>query len=144
MEQYSDSEWKVDEYGKRYRELGRGMREYEMMIHTEAGEIPQSQLADFQRRSREAAEQRRRAELEAKKREPTGQCPFRTGLSTTCKSDCSFFADPGCRLAAHSAIQDTQGKQCVFTGRKCESTCAMYKNGCTLPPLPITNKTERT
>ena len=139
-----ETEWKTDEHGKRYRELGRGMREYEMMIHTEAGEIPQSQLADFQRRSREAAEQRRRAELEAKKREPTGQCPFRTGLSTTCKSDCSFFADPGCRLAAHSAIQDTQGKQCVFTGRKCESTCAMYKNGCTLPPLPITNKTERT
>ena len=144
MEQYNDNEWKVDEYGKRYKEVGNHVREYEMEIHTQGTVIPASQLEEFNRRNRAAAEQRRRAELEAEKREPTGQCPFRTGLSTTCKSDCSFFADPGCRLAAHSAIQDTQGKQCVFTGRKCESTCAMYKNGCTLPPLPITNKTERT
>lgn len=139
-----ETEWKTDEQGKRYREVGNHMREYEMMIHTEAGYIPQSQLADFQKRSREAAEQRRRAELEAKRNEPTAQCPFRSGMNTTCKSDCTFFADPGCRLAAHNAIQDTQGKQCVFTGRKCDSTCAMYKNGCALPPLPTINKTERT
>ena len=138
-----ETEWKIDEHGKRYRELGNHMREYEMMIHTEAGEIPQSQLADFQRRSKEAAEKRRKAELAAQLTKPTKQCPFRTGMNTTCKSDCTFFADPGCRLAAHSAIQDTQGRQCVFTGRKCDSTCAMYQHGCTLPPLPTANKTER-
>lgn len=139
-----ETEWKTDEYGKRYKEVGNHMREYEMEIHTQGTVIPASQLDEFNRRNRAAAEQRRRAELEAQRNEPTAQCPFRSGMNTTCKSDCSFFADPGCRLAAHNAIQDTQGKQCVFTGRKCDSTCAMYKNGCALPPLPTTNKTERT
>lgn len=76
MEQYSDSEWKTDEHGKRYRELGRGMREYEMMICTQGMEIPQSQLEEFNRRNREQQEvelQRQREEMAHRK--PVKMCP---------------------------------------------------------------------
>lgn len=137
MAEIPESEWLVDEHGKRYRQLGKGMREYEMMIHTAAGEIPQSQLADFHKRNKEAEERRRAAEKEAAaNRKPARMCPFRTGLSTSCKNDCTFFTEDGCRLATHPATQDTQGRHCVFNNHVCDSTCAMYNHGCTLPPVP--------
>ena len=136
MEQYNDSEWKTDEHGERYRELGRGMREYEMMIHTQGMEIPQSQLEEFNRRNREQQEaelQRQREEMAHRK--PVKMCPFSTGLSTACKTDCAFYTEQdGCRLAAHPG-QPTEGKKCPFNNRVCKGECAMYKDGCTLPAV---------
>lgn len=137
MAEIPESEWLVDEYGKRYRIVGNHMREYEMMIHTQGAEIPQSQLEEYHRRNREAEERRRQQEKEAAAhRKPTVFCPFRTGLSTACKEDCTFYTEDGCRLAAHKATQDTQGRRCVFSNKECDSTCAMYNHGCTLPPVP--------
>lgn len=135
MEQYSDSEWKIDEQGKRYRELGNHMREYEMMIHTQGMEIPQSQLEEFNRHNREqreAALQRQREEMANRKQ--LGSCPFNTALDTSCKPGCAFYTEDGCKLAAHPG-QPTEGKKCPFNNRVCNGLCAMFKNGCTLPAV---------
>ena len=60
-----ENEWKVDKYGKRYRETAPGHIEHEMTITLSGGvEIPVSQLDEYHRHQKEVEEKRRQAALE--------------------------------------------------------------------------------
>lgn len=128
-----NSEWKIDPYnGRRYREVNH-IREYEMTVQINGVEIPQSELADFNRRNKEQREAEMKRQRETIiNQQPNRTCPFKDGLSTSCHTDCAFYKTGGCKLAVHPGSQ-TEGKKCPFNNRTCNSMCAMFKNGCTLP-----------
>ena len=146
-----ENEWKVDEYGKRYRETAPGHREYEMTITLSGGiEIPVSQLDEYHRRQKVAEEKRRQAALEeAKNRPPPKSCPFANGCNTTCKREqCKIFFDGKCSIATiadASGVEieepPTKNKKCPFSiYGKCEG-CALYNKGCAVVRLAAaTNK----
>ena len=49
-----ENEWQIDpNTGERYRMVGR-IKEYEMMIHTSGGIVPASELAEHNKRQKEA------------------------------------------------------------------------------------------
>ena len=65
-----DGDWQIDPLtGKRFRMVGR-IKEYEMMIHTSGGIVPESELADFYKRQKEAEERRKAEQAEALKKPP--------------------------------------------------------------------------
>ena len=145
------TEWKVDpKTGQRYRDVGK-MREYEPTIVIDGIEIPQSQLADFHKRRKEAEERRKAEALEAAKNRPEPRsCPFITnGCSTACKREgCNIFLKGKCSIATIAdasgvEIEETpaKGKKCPFSiyGR-CDG-CALYNKGCAVVRLAAaTNK----
>ena len=58
-------EWQVDpKTGERFRMVGH-IKEYEMMIHTSGGIVPASELAEHNKRQKEAEERRKAEALEA-------------------------------------------------------------------------------
>ena len=142
-------EWQeeVDAYGgvKRFRMIGQ-IKEYEPTITINGLEIPQSQLEDYHRRQKEAAERRTAEALEAAKNRPEPRsCPFSNGCNNTCaREKCSLFLKDKCAIAiladAHGAEQtdkteQTQATKCPFSiyGR-CQG-CALFHNGCALVRL---------
>lgn len=143
-----DNEWKIDEHGNRYREFGNGHREYEMMVRVSGGiEIPQSQLADYNRRQKEAEKRRKAAALEEMKKRPEPKsCPFQNGLNTTCRREgCMIFLDGKCSLAiiadSHGADHPIEkGKKCPLSPySRCDS-CALNNGGCAFVRLAKVNK----
>ena len=134
-------EWKVDpKNGQRYRDIGH-IREYEPTITINGLEIPQSQLADYHRRQKEAEERRKAEQAEAFKNRPEPKsCPFITnGCSTACKREnCKIFTGEKCALAIIAdatgvEIEETPAKdkrKCPFSiYGHCEG-CALYNKGC--------------
>ena len=143
------SEWQeeIDKFGgvKRFRMIGH-IKEYEPTITINGLEIPQSQLADFHRRQKEAEERRKAEQAEALKNRPEPKnCPFSSGNNNTCKREkCSLFLKGKCAIAiladAHGTEQtdqteQTQATKCPFSiyGR-CKG-CALFNNGCALVRL---------
>lgn len=136
------TEWKVDpKTGQRYRDIGH-IREYEPTITINGLEIPQSQLADYHKRQKEAEERRKAAELEAAKNRPvTKYCPLSSAMNNACKREgCNFFLKGQCALAilADATGAEIEGKptgKCPMSiyGR-CQS-CALYNNGCAIVRL---------
>ena len=139
-------EWQeeVDKFGgvKRFRMIGH-IKEYEPTITINGLEIPQSQLADYHRRQKEAEERRKAEALEAAKNRPEPKsCPFSSGNNNTCtREKCSLFLKGKCAIAiladAHGAEQtdkteQTQATTCPFSiyGR-CQG-CALYNKGCAI------------
>ena len=111
----------VDEHGKRYREFGRGCREYAPTI------VPAGTVIC------------KHTEPEAVK--PKKDCPFSNSLYPECKEgDCSFYANGKCKPGTATA-----GKRCPLPARlTCGDTCTMYKNGrCGLFPQQKGTKNER-
>ena len=138
-----DRDWQIDPLtGKRFRMVGR-IKEYETMIHTSGGIVPESELAEHNKRQKEAEERRKAEALEAAKNRPEPKsCPFATGCNTTCKREgCKIFLKGKCAIAfladAHGADQtdQTQAAKCPFSvyGR-CKG-CALYNNGCAIVRL---------
>ena len=139
-------EWQeeVNAYGgvKRFRMIGQ-IKEYEPTITINGLEIPQSQLEDYHRRQKEAAERRKAEALEAAKNRPEPKsCPFSSGNNNTCwREKCSLFLKGKCAIAiladAHGTEQteQTQATKCPFSiyGR-CKG-CALYNNGCAIVRL---------
>ena len=142
-------EWQeeVNAYGgvKRFRMIGQ-IKEYEPTITINGLEIPQSQLEDYHRRQKEAAERRKAEALEAAKNRPEPKsCPFSSGNNNTCwREKCSLFLKGKCAIAiladAHGTEQtdqteQTQAAKCPFSiyGR-CKG-CALYNNGCAIVRL---------
>ena len=142
-------EWQeeVDKFGgvKRFRMIGH-IKEYEPTIIINGLEIPQSQLENYHRRQKEAAERRKAEQAEALKNRPEPKsCPFATGCNNTCtREKCSLFLKGKCAIAiladAHGAEQtdkteQTQATKCPFSiyGR-CQG-CALFHNGCALVRL---------
>lgn len=145
-EDENPGEWQeeIDKFGgvKRFRMIGH-IKEYEPTITINGLEIPQSQLEDYHRRQKEAAERRKAEALEAAKNRPEPKsCPFSSGNNNTCwREKCSLFLKGKCAIAiladAHGIEQteQTQATKCPFSiyGR-CKG-CALYDNGCAIVRL---------
>lgn len=138
-------EWQTDKYGKRYREVGDHIIEYEVEI----GGIPQSDFLERNRRMKEMLdaeykeEQRRAAERAAQRR----NCPFidSNGRNTDCSREaCALFIGESCTLARLTPAKDTEGLQCPFDRykHKCRTDCALYRNGCTLTGITTNKESE--
>lgn len=144
-EEVNPGEWQVDpKTGERFRMVGH-IKEYEMMIHTSGGIVPASELAEHNKRQKEAEERRKAiAAEEWKNRPPVKSCPFANGCNTTCKREgCKIFANGKCALAT---IADASGveieeapakdnRKCPFSiYGHCEG-CALYNKGCAVVRL---------
>ena len=138
-------EWQVDpKTGERFRMVGH-IKEYEMMIHTSGGIVPASELAEHNKRQKEAEERRKAAADEAWKNRPEPKsCPFANGCNTLCKREgCKIFANGKCALAT---IADASGVEIeeapAKDNRKCPFSiyghckgCALYNKGCAIVRL---------
>ena len=141
-------EWQeeVNAYGgvKRFRMIGQ-IKEYEPTITINGLEIPQSQLADYHRRQKEAEERRKAEALEAAKNRPEPRsCPFSNGCNNTCtREGCKIFLKGKCSIATIAdasgaeieAAPATDKRKCPFSvyGR-CEG-CALFSKGCAIVRL---------
>ena len=141
-------EWQeeVNAYGgvHRFRMVG-GIKEYEPTITINGLEIPQSQLEDYHRRQKEAAERRKAEALEAAKNRPEPRsCPFSNGCNNTCtREGCKIFLKGKCSIATIAdasgaeieAAPATDKRKCPFSvyGR-CEG-CALFSKGCAIVRL---------
>ena len=144
-EEVNPGEWQVDpKTGERFRMVGH-IKEYEMMIHTSGGIVPASELAEHNKRQKEAEERRKAAADEAwKNRPPAKSCPFANGCNTLCKREgCKIFANGKCVLAT---IADASGVEIeeapAKDNRKCPfsiyghcEVCALYNKGCAVVRL---------
>ena len=113
-----------------------------MMIHTSGGIVPASELAEHNKRQKEAEERRKAAAAEElRNRPPAKSCPFANGCNTTCRRDaCKIFIDGRCAIsiigdAAGVEIEEapaTDKRKCPFSiYGKCEG-CALYHHGCAI------------
>ena len=139
-------EWQVDQKtGERFRMIGH-IKEYEPVTYISGIPVPESQIADFHKRQKEAEERRKAAALEELKNRPEPKsCPFSSGNNNTCwREKCSLFLKGKCAIAiladAHGTEQtdqteQTQAAKCPFSiyGR-CKG-CALYNNGCAIVRL---------
>lgn len=144
-EDENPGEWQVDpKTGERFRMIGK-IKEYELMVRIDGIEIPQSQLADYHKRKKEAEERRKTEAMEAAKNRPEPKsCPFANGCNTLCKREgCKIFANGKCALAT---IADASGVEIeeapVKDNRKCPFSiyghcegCALYNKGCAIVRL---------
>ena len=144
-EEENPGEWEVDpKTGERFRMIGK-IKEYELMVRIDGIEIPQSQLADYHKRKKEAEERRKAEAMEAAKNRPEPKsCPFANGCNTTCKREgCKIFANGKCALAT---IADASGveieEEPAKDNRKCPFSiyghckgCALYNKGCAIVRL---------
>ena len=144
-EEVNPGEWQVDpKTGERFRMIGK-IKEYELMVRIDGIEIPQSQLADYHKRKKEAEERRKAEAMEAAKNRPEPKsCPFANGCNTTCKREgCKIFANGKCALAT---IADASGVEIeeapAKDNRKCPFSiyghckgCALYNKGCAIVRL---------
>lgn len=139
-------EWQVDQKtGERFRMIGH-IKEYEPVTYISGIPVPESQIADFHKRQKEAEERRKAEQAEALKNRPEPKsCPFSSGNNNTCtREKCSLFLKGKCAIAiladAHGTEQtdqteQTQAAKCPFSiyGR-CKG-CALYNNGCAIVRL---------
>ena len=139
-------EWQTDpKTGERFRMIGH-IKEYEPVTYISGIPVPESQIADFHKRQKEAEERRKAEQAEALKKRPEPKsCPFSNGCNNTCaREKCSLFLKDKCAIAiladAHGAEQtdkteQTQATKCPFSiyGR-CQG-CALFHNGCALVRL---------
>lgn len=144
-EDENPGEWQVDpKTGERFRMIGK-IKEYELMVRIDGIEIPQSQLADYHKRKKEAEERRKAEAMEAAKNRPEPKsCPFANGCNTLCKREgCKIFANGKCALATIAdasgvAIEEAPSKdnrKCPFSiYGHCEG-CALYNKGCAVVRL---------
>ena len=86
------SDWLTDSNGRKYRTNGR-IKEYEMMIQTSYGMIPESMLeeANQKQMKQQMIESTRAFEAEKQKKVT---CPLRDMLE--CNKECVFFNDGKC------------------------------------------------
>ncbi|MBQ2756047.1 MAG: hypothetical protein IJF27_05195 [Oscillospiraceae bacterium] len=118
--------WLLDEKGRRYRENGK-MREYEMIIHIDGHEIPQSELADYHRRKES------QAGIVYNPPDIQKICPFnRSGIDPRCKGKVCAWWNEGCALLNRAPSREGL---CPVSGgfaMRCTVQCVAYNNGCIL------------
>lgn len=140
-------EWQeeVNAYGgvKRFRMIGQ-IKEYEPTITINGQEIPQSQLADYHRRQKEAEERRKAEALEAAKNRPEPKsCPFSNGCNNTCQREgCKIFLKGKCSIATIADASGVEIEEAPAQNSKCPFSiygrcqgCALFHNGCALVRL---------
>lgn len=123
------SEWQVEKtpFGgtRRYRMTPFG-KEYEKIINTaKYGEVSESQLEILNKR--EAMKDKTPKKVEIQK---PAYCPLSgigSGRRPQCRKDCAFWSESGCMESS-----ETWGKKCPLTLYKCDDTCKLYNDECTL------------
>ena len=132
---------KVDDRGRRYRELGKGCIEFEPTVSINGLEIPQSELAVYNAARRSAQERAAKntasAENTVHSRQKPKNCPFSSGCDTTCIGDqCGLFLNGACAIStiadATGAEVSTNGKRCPFSPSAHCGDCALYASGCAI------------
>lgn len=122
----------TDQYGRRYRKIGNCI-EYEPEING----MPRSVFFASQKAQKQQDEERRKREAEEQAAARTGkECPFKVGrnnVKCSCEKSCAFYVDTACIFARMDtpATKDTKNMDCIIA-RKCNESCAMYNQGCTL------------
>ena len=116
-------EWKTDEFGRKYRLIG-NIKEYEMLVQTSNGIVPESHLSEHNARMR-ATQQEITQKIH-------GRCPFADGLKNECRSDCALYTERGCKVINKSLKTETVGKHCPFSPYPCTNDCRLYNEGCTI------------
>lgn len=119
---------------RRYRIVGGGVKEYEMMVIIDGIEIPQSQVEDYHRRKKEAEQALKEANEREARLHTSKTCPFKDGLNTECLTDCALYGKTACALTMKETPpdKDTSGGNCPIYRRQCNEKCALYFNGCGL------------
>ena len=140
-EDENPGEWQVDpKTGERYRMIGR-IKEYELMVRVDGIEIPQSQLADYHKRKKEAEEKRKAAAMEELKNRPEPKsCPFSDGCNNTCKREgCNIFLKGKCSIATIADASGVEIEEAPAQNSKCPFSiygrcqgCALYNKGCAI------------
>lgn len=115
-----------------------------MMIRINGIEVPQSQLAEYNARMREADKRALEEAQRTAEAAPKASCPFKDGLSTTCTGEkCALFLDGGCALAQliPGTPARTKKGQCPISraARACSEDCAIYAGGCKLTAIATVN-----
>lgn len=139
-----NGEWQTDpKTGERFRIVG-NIVEHEMMVCIDGIEVPQSQLADFHKRRKEAEERQKAAVMEEMKNRPEPKsCPFMNGCNTSCRrEECKIFLKGKCALATLAdstgvTIEETpaKGKKCPFSIYGQCKGCALFDGGCAIVRL---------
>lgn len=143
------TKWEVDtRTGRRFKRIGNCI-EYEPTTRIDGLEVPESQLAEFHKRRKEAEERRKAAALEELKNRPEPKgCPFSNGMNNQCKREkCVLFLDGRCSIAiladAHGTDQPiAKDAKCPFSVYGRCGSCAMNNNGCALVRLAATTYKE--
>lgn len=122
------SEWKIDRYGRKFRQVGNAV-EYQAEILTTGGTVYVDNLDAHNRRTKREQERQEQERREKQAKEPIGRCPLKHSNIAKCESTCVLY-DDGCMLASGRAEIDTAGKTCPFTGGQCNDACMLYVGGC--------------
>lgn len=128
-------EWKTDVNGRRFRVIEQGgikVREYEKLIQTSGGIVPESQLEEHNRRMKQQTEERLRAAASAEK--TLKICPFSDpgGEIRRCSgSRCAFYDETDCAAFRGASEEHTTfGKQCPLLYRQpCRRDCSFFCDG---------------
>jgi hypothetical protein len=106
-------EWQVDKDGRRYREIGRGCREYEGDFVGSYGTVPEGMVGTIQR-----------VDVTPKRQESAKTCPFQRGIP--CRENCALRSDNGCGIGTGKG---TEGGRCPFSSLICGRDCGLFRNG---------------
>ena len=103
------------------------IREYEKIIVTSYGNIPESQLEEVTRQARAAEkaayEREVKRQMEDSTRISGKVCPIRSG--NLCKADCALLGDSGCTYTCPSI---SPGKACPYVGvGACTASCGAFR-----------------
>ena len=143
-----DNGWKVDNEGRRYREIAPGHIEFEPTIVVDGIEIYQSDLEEFHRRQKEQEARRKAAALdEFKNRPPTKYCPFNSSMNNQCKREgCVLFLNEACAVAAIAdafgvELEEKKTGKCPFSiYSRCDGCALNNGGGCAIVRLAAVNK----
>lgn len=123
----------IDEKGRRFRRIGNCI-EYEPIISTSFGNIPESQLEEAQKRHKEQ-QQKRLQELQRQaQKKSVKQCPFKvTSYNVTCEVSCAWWNGSACLLTCSEGFKTENNRHCPISNRTCQNNCAlMHDDKCIL------------
>jgi hypothetical protein len=106
-------EWQVDKDGRRYKEVGRGCREYEADFIGSYGTVPQGMADKIQR-----------VDVTPERQESAKTCPFQRGIP--CRKDCALRSGNGCGIGTGKG---TEGGRCPFSSLPCGHDCGLFRGG---------------
>lgn len=140
------AEWKVDENGKRYRDMGK-YREYEATITLASGlTIPRDKLEEYNKERKEQEEQERIRKAEEFKNAPKLRaCPLKNKQKCI-REKCGLWAESKCSIAIiadskHIELSEDEAtaktKKCAFSPYNCNSDCVFFNKGCAITRIAM-------
>ena len=130
-----ETDWMIDENGKKYRMVG-SIKEFMPTITIDGVEVEDTPetVSAFNEMRKASVAAHHAQEKKRRQENNTGRfCPFYRDdqVLSECKRDCALYLGDSCSLTADKAERDTKGLSCPLM-RKCVTSCAAYKDGCTL------------